>query len=321
MMRVLVVAAALLAWVISGSNAVAQAYPDRPVKLTVGFAVSGAMDSLSRLLADGLSKKLGQPFIVENKPGASGIVALDSLATSAPDGYNLLVLPLTSLVAYHLQGKEIELGKMIEPIGNVISGSTVVVVNEQLKDLTTFKDLVAYIRAHPGTAYSSAGAGSLGHLSMEMVAKAANLDMIHVPFRGAAPAMIELIAGRLAFMVADNTTAAPQIEAKKVFPVAVSGSTRQPAFPDVTTVAEQGFAGTEATQYIGLAAPFGTPRPIVDKLSAALKDLTADKDFRERAATFALDVDYLDGPTFKRTLSEAYVRWGQVIKDRNIKVQ
>ncbi len=156
---------------------------------------------------------------------------------------------------------------------------------------------------------------------MEMVAKAANLDMIHVPFRGAAPAMIELVAGRLAFMVADNTTAAPQIEAKKVFPIAVSGTRRQPAFPGIATVAEQGFAGTEATQYIGLAAPFGTPRPIVDKLAAVLKELTAEQDFRARAAAFALDVDYLDGPTFRQTLSDAYVRWGQVIKDRNIKVQ
>ncbi len=112
------------------------------------------MDSLSRLLAEGLSKKLGQPFVVENKPGASGIVALDALAASAPDGYNLLVLPLTSLVAYHLQGKEIELGKLIEPIGNVISGSTVVVVNDQLKHLTTSRtssDTFVNIRA-PHTA-------------------------------------------------------------------------------------------------------------------------------------------------------------------------
>ena len=260
-----------------------EAYPARPVTIVVPFPAGGSADLNARTVAERLSAVLGQPFIVENKAGASGNVGTAFAAKAAPDGYTLLMSNSGALtVNPHLFA---QVGydplKDFAPISLSVKISNLLLIHPSLP-VRSLAELIAYVKAHPGTFYAHSSGSK--QLSGEAFRLKAGLDMPPVAYKGAAPMMTDLLGGQVKIGFDEVLTSMQQIKAGKVIPLATTGSTRWPALPDVPTIAEQGeaLAGFEVTGWFGLLAPAGTPPVIVNRLSETLQKAFADKEFRER---------------------------------------
>jgi tripartite-type tricarboxylate transporter receptor subunit TctC len=247
-------------------------YPDHPIKLVVPYPPGGSTDPVARLLASDIAARLGQPVVVENKPGAAGSIGTDAVAKAAPDGYTILLH--TSVIATDPTLKKnapYDVKRDLAPITLAVTGPYLVVVNPSVP-VHNISELIAYAKANPGKLnYGSAGQGSSGHIIGELFKKAAGIDMVHVPYKGGGPSITGLMSGEIQLLFDTLGGSRALAEAGKLRAIAVTSPQRSPVMPNVPTVSESGLKGFEAVYWLGIFAPAKTPKPIIDKLYGAFK--------------------------------------------------
>jgi len=266
------------------------AYPSRTITMVVPYPAGGSTDFLGRLVAGQLQAGLGATVVVENKPGAATSTGAEWVARAEPDGYTLLMATSTTLAINKTLYRKLPYDpvKDFTPIALVAAVPFALIVNPQIP-AKTLSEFIAYAKAKPGLAFGSAGNGSPQHLGAEMLRSAAGIDIRHVPYRGSVPAMQDVIAGHISFMVVDLQPALPQIRKGKVRVLGVTTPKRVAAAPDIPTLAEGGLAGFDLVAWQGVVAPAGVPRPIVDQLAAQIANLLADPGTRDRLTAIALE--------------------------------
>jgi tripartite-type tricarboxylate transporter receptor subunit TctC len=279
-------AAAALA-LLGAGNALAQAYPTRPIQLIVPFPPGGGIDIIARTLAQKLSEEWGQQVVVENKAGASGIIGTQSVARAAPDGYTILMASTTTHGINPAMYPKLQYDaiKDFAPVSLLATVPHVLVVNPNLP-IGNLAEFIRYAKSHPGMTFGSAGIGSVQHLAGEMLKTQAQLDFLHVPFKGSAPATVAVMSGEVDFISADITSVLSQIKSGRVKPVAVAASKRVPGV-DIPTFAESGMGGFEVTGWFALFAPAGTPKAVVDKIGGAAIKALGTKEMKEKLAGLA----------------------------------
>jgi len=297
-------------------------YPARPVKVIVPSPPGGGTDILARVLAQHFSKALGQPFVVENKPGAGNMIGIESVARSPGDGYTLLVTASTLALNSVLYKKvPYDPVRDFAPITLAATAPNVLIVNPALpaKSLAEF---IALAKAKPGAlSYGTPGIGTSPHLSMELLKSMAGIDLQHVPYRGTAAAVTDVIGGQVAATFANALTAKPQVDSGRVRALAVSGPSRVEAFPTVPTVAEAGVPGYEAMQWYGMAAPAGTPPQIIARLHAEAAKALHSNEMKEK---LALDGAQPVGSTpveFAALIRRELDKWTRVVRAAGIELQ
>jgi len=301
---------------LAGLPALAGSYPSQTIKMIVPYPAGGTTDLLGRMVADELQTGLGAATIVENKPGAGTTIGAEQVARAAPDGYTLLLATSTTLAINKT------LYKMdFTPIALVAGVPFALIVNPQVpaKTLTEF---IAYAKSKPGLAYGSAGNGSPQHLGAEMLKSAAGIDVRHVPYRGSVAAMLDVIAGHVAFMVVDLQPALPQIAAGKVRVLGVTTPRRVASAPDIPTLAEGGLAGFELVAWQGVVGSAGLPRPIVDQLAAQIGKLVADPATRDKFKVMALEPLPPSTPdSFAIYVKTEIDRWAAIVKSSGAELE
>jgi tripartite-type tricarboxylate transporter receptor subunit TctC len=293
------------------------AYPNRTIRMIVPYPAGGTTDLLGRLVADQLKTGLGATVIVENKPGAATSLGAEQVARADPDGYTLLMATSTTLAIN--KSLYIKLAydpvKDFAPIALVASVPFALIVNPGLP-VNTLSEFIVYAKSNPGLAFGSAGNGSPQHLGAEMLKSAAGIDIRHVPYRGSVPAMLDVIAGHISFMIVDLQPALQQIHEGKVRVLGVTTTKRVAAAPDIPTIAESGLRGYELVAWQGVVAPAGTPRPIVDRLAAEIGKLAADNTARERFAAMALEPFSGSTPdSFADFIKSEINRWAEIVRN------
>ena len=309
--RLLAVTAALLAF---GSAAMAQDYPTRPVRIVVPFPPAALNDMVGRAIATSLSERLGKQFIVENRSGAGGTIGSELVANAPKDGHTLLIVSLAGAVSRWLYPLTFDPVTSFTPVASLVTTPAIVAVNPDLPT-KTIKELVALAKAKPGgVQYASSGVGTFLHLAGELFKLSAGVDLLHVPFKGAGPAMIDVIGGHSDAVFASVASTAPHLRSGKLRALGVAAATRIPTFPDIPTAAEAGVPGYEATNWIGIVAPAGTPEAIVKKLhteiSAALDSPELQKQF---ASAGAMPLQ-MTSAEFGAHMAAETEKWGRVVK-------
>jgi len=302
------------------SPAQAQTYPSKPIRLVVGFAAGGGTDYVARAIAPRLTEALGQPLIVENRPGAAGTLGNDLVAKAAADGYTLLAAaagPMT--VAPNFLGKlPYDTFKDFDPVALIVTSPFVLVVNPTLP-IKTLAEFDALAKAKPGSInFGSSGTGGSPHLAGELYKRMAGIDIVHVPYKGLAPALTDLLGGQIQAVFADIGLALKQIEAGKLRPLAVTGAQRFAALPTVPTVIEAGVPGYRAETWYGLVAPSGTPAPIISRLHAETRKALAAPELQAQLASQGLVPANLSSAEFAAMIREDFNKWGRLIKEANI---
>jgi tripartite-type tricarboxylate transporter receptor subunit TctC len=299
----------------------AEAYPSRPVRILVGFTAGGATDIQARLMSDWLTERLGQQFIVENKPGASGNIATDLVAHAPPDGYTLLqVVTPHAINAALYTNLGFDFVRDIAPVTYVARLAYLVVVNPAVP-AKTIPEFIAYAKANPGKInYGSAGQGTPQNISCELFKMMTGLDLVHVPYRGGALAVNDLISGHLQVVFAPVSESIQQVKAGKVRVLAVTTATRLDVLPDVPTIAES-VPGYEASGFAGIGAPRGTPAEVIDRLNKEINAGLANPRVKERIVELGGTVVGGTPADFARIVSEATEKWAKVIKFAGIKAE
>ena len=298
----------------------AQDFPSRPIRLVVGFAAGGTTDFMARLLADKLRGPLGQPVVVENRTGANGAIGAEYVAKAEPDGLTLYFTTAGVATVYpHLKPAPYDPIRDFAAVARVAFNATMLVVNAATP-IRSARDLATLARETPGkVTIAITGLGSVSHLGAELFQSAAGVKLVEVPYRGAAPAMTDLLGGQLDALFGDGPTVIAQIRAGKIRPIAATSHQRSEIFPEVPTFLEQGFADTVADQWAGVLAPAGTPATIVDKLNGAIAAVMRDGDVRTRLADNGV-VPGVDTPAeFAAYLRDENARWARIIHDKGIK--
>jgi tripartite-type tricarboxylate transporter receptor subunit TctC len=311
--------AALLA---TGQTATAQNYPDRPVRIVVAFAPGGPTDVMARILAQYLSDSLGKQFVVENQAGAGGNIGMGNAARATPDGYTIMVASSSYVVNPSLFAKQsYDPYKDFIPITNVGVSPNILAINPDVP-AKTVAEFVAYTKANPGkVSFGSPGAGTTPHLSGELFKLTLGLDMVHVPFGGAGPALQSTVAGHTPSAFVAQPPATQLVQSGKVRGLAVTSKKRSPALPDVPTMAEAGIKDQEADTFQGVFVPAGTPKPIVDVLYKELIKIVARPDVRAKFADLGFEPVGNTQEEFAAQIRSEIPKWGKVIKDANIKAE
>ncbi|HEX2115453.1 MAG TPA: tripartite tricarboxylate transporter substrate binding protein [Alphaproteobacteria bacterium] len=319
MKRMLGLLAAVLLMSVPG---VAQAqYPTKPVRVIVHIPPGGAPDIAARVLADRLAETLGQPFVVENRPGSNGVIASELTAKAPPDGHTLFLAPDSAIVINpHLYATlPIDPLKDLAPVATVGANDFVLSINPSLP-VKTFPEFVEYARkANPPLAYASGGNGSQHHLTMEMLKKTAGFDLVHVPYRGGAPATTATVSGEVAVMFAGSSTA-PQIRAGNLRALAVTGTKPSSAFPDLPTIA-QFYPGFSNSIWLALFAPAGTPAPIIERLRKEVNAALANSDVKDKFnRAGGLEPLVTTPDEFATMIRADYDKYGQIVKSVGVKI-
>ncbi|HWI79941.1 MAG TPA: tripartite tricarboxylate transporter substrate binding protein [Ramlibacter sp.] len=313
---------AFAALAISCGSAFAQPYPQRTVKLIVGFPPGGGVDIIARSISQALSERLGQPVIVENRPGAGGNIAAEQVAHAAPDGYTLLVSAVSSLAisASLYKAPRYDLLKDLTPVAVVASVPNVLVVHPSVK-ATNVKEFIAYVKANPGKVnFGSAGSGTTVHFAGELFKSMANLDMVHVPYKGAAPAMADLLGGQVQAMFDFLSAAAPQIKSGKLRALGVTSTTRSPVLPNVPTIAEAGLPGYNVLGSFGVMAPSGTPVDVVNRLNRDIAAVVNMPEIKEHLIAYAATPEQMTPAEFSRVLKAEVAKWAKIVDSTGVKL-
>ena len=304
------------------TQTLAQNYPARPIRLIVPFGAGGGTDNLARIIEPHVSKALGQSIIIDNRPGGGSVIGTDAVVKSPPDGYTLVMTDSSIAVNPSLmKSMPYDTLKDLEPV-SLLATAPVILVAHPKVPARTLKDFVALAKEGPGKLnYASGGNGSSTHLGSELLKLVAGINVVHVPYKGAGPAMNDLIGGHVDVMFSGISSARPYLEAGTLRALAVTGEKRNPAVPDVPTFAEVGFADVTASTYWGVLAPKGTPKEAIDRLSAEFNKALSDPEIVTRIAVLG----YLPigaGPAdFAANLCSEIKKWGDVIGRANIRIE
>jgi len=312
---------AALLWLTVSAAAMA-AFPDKPIKVVIGFPAGGPLDQHARLLTDRLQAVLGQPVIVDYKPGAGGSVGAEAVAKSAPDGYTLMLANTgVAVINGALYAKlPYDTLRDFTPIARTAMQPLALLVTPKLP-VTSLREFIDYARARPGQInYGSAGNGGISHLVPEMFKSATGLYMVHIPYRGSAPAFTDLMGGQVQFMAESIPQAANYHKQGKVRALAVTSAARNPALPDVPTVIEAGIKGFEVVGFYGFLAPAGTPKEVVARLSDAFRQVLTSPEVRDRMVSQGADPAFLGNEDFARFLASETPRWGKAVKASGAKM-
>lgn len=314
------VAAATLA-VLAAPSAMAQgaAYPNKAIKLVVPYAPGGSADIAARLVTDEWGKALGGSLFIENKGGAGGNIGVDMVAKAAPDGYTIGLQTVSLAINPGLTAKiPYDTLKDLAPIGMVASSQHVLVVNNALP-ARNIKELVALLKARPGQySYGSAGAGSTFHMSAELFKAVAGTPIVHIPYRGGGPAMIDTMSGQVALSFPVLSAAQPHVQAGKLRALGVTGTKRSALMPDVPTIAEAGLPGYAFETWFIVFAPAGTPKPVIDRLNTTLNQALNTPALRERMAKDGFDPTPSTPEQARARLEKEMPQWAKLIKERGI---
>lgn len=310
------IAAAALTAASAALPALAQsAYPNKPIKLVVGYAAGGATDVIARLVGQKLGDSLGQTVVIDNRAGANSNVGAEAVARSPADGYTLYVYTIANTInatLYPKLGYDPE--KDFEPIGLIAKVPNILVVNKDVP-VKTLAEYVAYTKAQPqGVTFASSGSGSSIHLSGEMFKMMTKLNMLHVPYRGSAPAVSDLLGGQVQSMFDNAPSAMPHIQSGRLRPIAITSPQRSPLLPDVPTFIESGYADFDVQSWFGLAAPAGTPAAVVDKLNAELAKVLALPEVKKRLAEMGATPAGGSPADMRKFASAEIKRWNAVVK-------
>ncbi|MDO9713337.1 Bug family tripartite tricarboxylate transporter substrate binding protein [Paracraurococcus lichenis] len=299
-------------------------FPDRPIRLVIPFTPGGTNDIVGRLVTEGMARRLGQPFVIENRGGAGGMLGAEVVAKAAPDGYTILLggsgsLTITSLVHARVP---YDVATGFAPIGLMGQGPNVIVVQPSLP-VTSLRELQALARrADPPLAYASPGVGSTGHAAGAMIAQALDVEMTHIPYRGTGPALNDMLAGRVQVFTNALAPMQPHIQSGALRAIAIAGRARSAAMPDLPTTGEQGFPQIEAATWFGLLATGGTPPERVAILHRALNATLAEPEVRRRLLEGGVEVEPSGSPeAFARFFAEDRARWAPVVRRAEMRVE
>lgn len=320
--RTVSVALAALAFVVAQPGRGHAEYPDRPIRLVVPFPAGGAVDIVTRIMAASMAKDLGQTIVIENKGGAGGIIATDTVSKSDRDGYSLLIATPNLTINAALQPKlPYDTEKDLVPI-SIIAEVPEVLVSNPAAPFKTFPEFVAYAKEHPGKLnYASAGVGTLPHVTMELLLRGVGIQVTPVHYRGAAPAMTDLLSGVVQIKLDTYATSHSQVEAGHLRLLGIASSRRSKLMPEIASIAEQGLSGYEGILWIGIMAPAGTPKAVIDKVAAA-----SAKAARDPAIIARLQKDGIDpiGGTpaeFGAQIARELPQWRELAKSANIELK
>ena len=298
-------------------------YPARPLRIIDPFPPGGVSDTVARMLGQRLGESLGQSVVIDNRAGAGGVVGSEIASRAAPDGHTMLLAGLGPLaVAPSLIAKlPYDPQRDFQPITQLTSGPLLIVVNPSLP-AKSLKDLIALARAKPGQLnFASGGTGTSNHLAAEMLKLAAGIDIVHVPYKGAAPALTNVIAGEAQIMTANIVPAIPLIKAGKLRGLAVTSARRSGVMPEVPTVAESGLPGFEASAWHGMLVPARTPQPVVARLHRELLAILNQAEFRERLTSLGLDVAGTTPQAFAAWIRSEAIKYAKVVKEAGVRME
>ena len=309
-----------LLWLVPAAPCMAQDYPSRPVKMIVPFGAGGPTDIFTRLLAEELRKSLKEPFVMENRPGAGTIIGTDAAAKSPPDGYTLLMISATQTTTETLvPNKPFKLLRDFVPVASLLNSELVMVVHPSVP-VNTVKEFIALAKSKSGALnYASSGVGSNYHMSVELFKNLTGTDILHVPYKGSSGARNDIISGQIEMMFDSVPSMAPMIHAGRVKALGTTGKVRSAILPDVPTLSEAGVPGYEATIWIGVMVPAGTPQPIVTLLNTEINKILARPDVREAWEKQGATPMIMKPEEFGVYVQSEIDKWAKVIKANNIK--
>ena len=299
----------------------AETYPSQPVRVIVGFAAGGPNDILARLIGQWLAKRLGQPFVIENRPGAGSNIATEAVVRASPDGYTLLLVGSPNAINATLYDRlNFDFIRDVAPVASFMRGALVLVLHPSVP-ARTLPEFIAYAKANPGKlSYGSGGVGGITHITAELFKMMAGVEMVHVPYRGVAPALTDLLGGRVQALFANPAQSIPYTGAGKLRALPITTASRLEALPDIPAVSEF-VPGYEASSIFGFGAPKDTPAETIDKLNSEINAVLADPEIKARIA--ALDGTVLVGSPadFGKLIAEETEKWGRVIHAAKIKTE
>jgi tripartite-type tricarboxylate transporter receptor subunit TctC len=296
-------------------------FPSKPVRFVIGFTPGGPSDILARALGQKLAERWGQQVVIENRPGAGGNLAAEAVAKSAPDGYTWLLGNNSILATNQSLYRKLPYDpvKDFAPVALVAVQPNILVVHPEVK-ATSVGDLIALAKQSPGKLnYASSGAGAAAHLAGELFKAMAGVDMVHVPYKGAQPALTDLIAGQVQLMFATSASVIPYMKAGRLRALAVTTAQRSPSVPELPTVSEAGLPGFEATTWHGVVVPAATPAPLVQRLNEELNSVLNEKDLRERLAGLGAEVVTGSPRDFADYIAREIPKWTKVVQDSGAK--
>ncbi|MDO9360003.1 MAG: tripartite tricarboxylate transporter substrate binding protein [Polaromonas sp.] len=312
----------LAALLVAALPAAFAAFPEKPIRVVIGFPAGGPLDQHARLLTERLQAVLGQPIVIDYKSGAGGTVGAQDVMKAAPDGYTLMLANTGVMVINPALYSKLPYStlKDFTPIARTAMQPLALLVNPKLP-VTSLKEFVDYAKARPGQVnYGSAGNGGISHLVPEMFKNATGLFMVHIPYRGSAPAFTDLMGGQVQFMGESIPQAASYHKQGKVRALAVTSKERNPALPDIPTVIESGFKGFEVVGFYGFLAPAGLPKDVTAKLSDAFRQVMTSPEVRNRMVTQGADPAFMGSDEFAQFLASEMPRWAQAVKASGAKL-
>lgn len=322
-MRLVISALAALVMMVQIGQPAEAGFPDRGVRIVVPFPAGGSNDVVARMLGTKLQELWGQPVVIDNRAGAGGNIGAESVARSPADGYTLLLTAPGPLAVNQSLYTQLSFNPMKDftPVALIASVPIVLAVNPNVK-ATTVAELIALAKASPGKLnFGSSGLGSTNHLAGELLKTRAGIDIVHVPYRGAAPAMNDLIGGQIPMMFDNMPAIRPQVQGGTIRAIAVAGAARSPLFPELPTMVEAGVPNFEASSWFGLVAPAGMPPDVMKVLIDSVTKLLKDPDMVKRLADVGAEPGTLSGDAFAAFLRTESDKWGQVVKTAGAKVE
>jgi tripartite-type tricarboxylate transporter receptor subunit TctC len=299
----------------------ADEYPTRPLRIIVPFDPGGINETGSRIIATHLSERMGKQFIIEFKPGAGGMVGTEVASRAAPDGYTIAVISVANAVHPALYNLTYDLRKAFEPVAMLLTSPNTLAVHPSLP-ASTLNEFIALAKSKPGDIqYASAGVGGSLHLGMELFRMQAGLAMLHVPFRGAGPAAIDVVAGNTKAVMSSTSTLSPHVRSGKLRGLGVSAKARLPSQPDVPTFIEAGFPQYEASNWIGFVVPAGTPKFIIEKLQKEVSEILDLPDVQKQLENRGAMAEKMTAAGFAAFIDSELAKWGKVVKDANVKAE
>jgi tripartite-type tricarboxylate transporter receptor subunit TctC len=310
--------AALIAVLVAGSAA-ADEFPSQPIRFVVPFSAGGPTDTAGRLIAGPLQKQLGQPVVIENRPGASGVIATEGVVSGANDGYTLVVGGIAPIVLVPAVKKlRYDVDKDLVPLGLIWRSPQVLAVRASL-DVKTVADFIAYAKSHAGQlSVGSAGIGTITHLANELFKREAGISFTHVPYRSTSNSITDLMGGQIDAIFGDVAILSPQVKAGRIKALAITAAKRSPLLPDLPTTAEAGLPDVRTEVWYGLLAPARTPAPVLARLKAAVKAAQLDPEYRAALLKFGMELDNVGAEPFADFIHAESKRWTPILKEAGI---